>query len=442
MQVAAELGPDTLCTQLDEARALLSEPDASNCSVAGGGGLAAEESAAAEVALARAAVARLRELVHVRLAQLRTGSLARLAAAALPKACAAVRARVLGPDGLLTAARAVIARGDGGEEGLRAVSRALRACRVCARLGLLPPRRALEDAAGELAGFLSAHAPSDRAAALAWRATQRDAAAADATAETDGHTAAAPARRRLADDLALRGLAASTAAASSWASACMVRVTVEAKFEPAAAEVLRSGILCLLVSQVPGARLRAVRVEPADGAACAAGRGSGDGCDRTLVDVAIERSPRSAEVDGRRLAATFTDLTTQFSVVARGSYGVSAVTVLAGCVFLSLSLASLPSTDTGNGGDGDDENDVSPGSGPGGGGMVDEDEEDILASARRRASRRLRADLAEALELPRTTVRVVRAGACGLRAVVELAAAEGQVSGQRPPVPGPSIRLT
>jgi hypothetical protein len=407
--------------------ALLSEPGVATSSAAGGGGVAAEESATTEVVLARAAAARLRELVYVRLAQLRTGSLARAAAAALPEACAAVRARVLAPDGLLTAARAVIARGDGGEEGLRVVSRALRACRLCARLGLLPPRRALEDAAAELAGFLSAHAPGARAAALAWRAAQRDAAAADATAEADGPPAAAPARRRLADDLALRGLAASTAAASAWAGACMVRVTVEAAFEPEAAEVLRSGLLCLLVPQVPGARLRAIRVEPADGAAATAGRGSGDGCARTLADIAIEGSPRGADVDGRRLAAAFNDLTTSFSIVARGRYGVSGVAVLAGCVFLSLSLAPLPSAETGDNGDEGDDCD-SPGAGLGGEWMVDKDEEDILASARRRMSRRLRAEFADALELPRTMVRVVRAGACGLRAVVELAAVEGQVS--------------
>ena len=422
--MAVELGPDILCLQLDEARSLLevSRPISSSQNSTQGSG---EDGISEEVKEAQAVAVHLRELVHIHREWLRRGSLRAVAEEAAPNLCKIVHDRVLGPAGLLPVAQLAISRG-GGAEGvdLAVIAKALQACELCSRLKLLPSEK-LVGAGAELAEFLTAYTLDSRAEARLWRRVQRDAAAADALAEMEGAGAAVSTRSLLLNTLTLRCLASVAGAGSRRAASSVVRMTVEASFAPGAAEVLRSGILGLLRTQLPGTLLRAIRVEPAEGAAMD-GRSSG----RTLVDVAIESSPRGPMKDGKCLSETFADLSSTFAIAARSRFGISSVSILNHCVFLSLFLAPKASADWESEISGDEHTGGFVGQNRSDGRIGEQDGSGMISApstARQLLCRRLRDNLSDALALPRGVIRVVRLGSCLCRAVVELAAIEGLV---------------
>jgi hypothetical protein len=421
-----ELGPDALCTQVDDARVVLASAKSQR------GGRrdlrtneiqepAGTNVVSEEVSVAMNELAKLRELVHIRRGWLRTGSLGAIAQSAAPELYDKLMQRILGPEGLVAAARLAMARDGGvGEIELAAISRAVRACGMCMRLKLLSSA-AVTGPFAELTGFLAAHVPGSRADALVWRRIEKDARLAEELAEKEGTDAVMPLMRKLVDAVALRCIGAAAGNDAVGPSTNVVRFTVEASFVPAASEILRSGILSLLIHHLPGARLRAIRVEPVEGVAVTAAMLDDRGRGKTIVDVAIETSPRGTAVDCKFLSNSFADLSSHFSAAARGQYGVTSVCLLSGCIFLSLSLAPVPLRDQ-NSADDDDFHDES--------GSRMEGVARVFSSAscdRQRLSRKLRDDLAEAMELPRNLIRVVRMGSCMCRAVVELAAVEGLV---------------
>ena len=340
-----ELGPDILCSQLDHSRALLAKFQLKDCKGDSPGmvksGILDKEDGSVELSAAISELVMLRELVHIRREWLRTGSLWAVAQSAAPELCDKLRQRILGTAGLVSAARLAVAQGVGvGESGLASIARAVRGCGICMRLRLLPLAEVSEPFA-EFTGFLAAHVPESRADAHFWRNIQKDARHAEELAERDGMDAATPRMHELVDAVALRCIGLAAGKESARRSAHVLRLTVEADFVPAAAEVLRSGILNFLAPYLNAARFRAIRVEPSEGAGAEV-IVEGERRGKTVVDVAIESSPRGTAEDCKLLADHFADLTSPFSVAARGNFGISSFTVLSGCVFLSLFLAPEP----------------------------------------------------------------------------------------------------